>query len=151
MEKIKSFTIDHTILNEGIYFGGANGDVNTYDLRVTKPNTYFMDIAAMHSVEHLFATFARDKYKDHIIYFGPMGCRTGFYLLTRGLTHEEVIKLVNETFAFIAHFDGILPGNTAVECGNYREHDVEGAKTLAKSYLEKINGYTVEELEYPQA
>lgn len=149
MKKIKSFTINHDILNEGIYFGGANGDVDTYDLRVTKPNVYFMDIAAMHSIEHLFATFARDRYKEHIIYFGPMGCRTGFYLLTRGLDPNEVICLINETFRFIADFEGELPGNTSIECGNFREHDVKGAKDIAVKYLKVIDGYTSDRLIYP--
>lgn len=149
MEKIKSFTINHDILNEGIYFGGANGDVDTYDLRITKPNVYFMDIAAMHSIEHLFATFARDKYKEHIIYFGPMGCRTGFYLLTRGLDSCQVITLIRETFEFIANFDGELPGSTSIECGNFREHNVSLAKKIAEKYLRIIADYTVDQLSYP--
>ncbi len=150
MKKIKSFTIDHTILPPGLYYGGSNGDVDTFDLRMKKPNTAFLSIPAMHAIEHLFATYARSQWGDAIIYFGPMGCQTGFYLLTRGLTQAQVIALVRETIAFIAQYDGPIPGAAEAECGNYRNHDLPGARRECEQYLDVIRNWTTELLIYPQ-
>lgn len=152
MERIASFTVNHLILLEGIYLSRVDGDVDTYDLRLCRPNCgNYLDNPAMHTIEHLFATYVRNsEYKEHIIYFGPMGCRTGFYFLVRGIDGATVIKLTKDAFAFIADFDGEIPGTTAIECGNYLEHDLDAAKAVAKEYLAKIANYTVDGLTYAQ-
>ena len=150
MEKIASFTVDHTKLLRGMYISRIDGDVVTYDIRTRKPNVEeVMENGAIHTLEHLFATFVRNsKFKDNIIYFGPMGCRTGFYLLTRDIPANEAISLIYDAFSFMADFEGEIPGTTAIECGNYLEHDLVAAKAEAKSYLPVIENYTVEQLAY---
>ena len=151
MEKIKSFAINHDTLTEGIYLSRVDGDINTYDIRLVKPNQgSFLSTASMHTIEHLFATYARNsEWKDSVIYVGPMGCRTGFYLLMRNtVSHQAVIRLIQESFSFISSFEGEIPGNTAVECGNYLEHDLEDAKNQAKEFLPYIANWTVEQLKY---
>lgn len=151
MEKIASFTIDHDILQRGMYISRKDGDVITYDIRTRRPNIPpFMDNAAMHTVEHLFATFVRNsEFSDNIIYFGPMGCRTGFYFLTRGLSHSDAIKLTKAAFNFIADFEGEIPGATAPECGNYLEHSLEGAKKEALEMKKVLADWSEENLIYP--
>lgn len=152
MNKIASFCINHDVLQEGMYVSRIDGDVTTYDLRFVRPNTPpFMDVAAMHTIEHLVATYVRNsEWSDHIIYFGPMGCRTGFYLLTRDLPHETVIALVQRALAFTAAFEGDIPGASAPECGNWREHDLDGARALCAAQSRVMEGYSVERLTYPQ-
>lgn len=153
MERIASFSIDHRLLREGIYLSRRDGDVDTYDLRMRRPNGGdYLSNPAIHTVEHLFATFVRNsRFKAHILYFGPMGCRTGFYFLVCGMTGEEVISLVQEGFRFISAFSGEIPGASEPECGNYREHDLAAAKADAVRYLACIDGYTPERLCYPTA
>ena len=150
MKRIASFCVDHTTLKPGIYISRVDGDVTTYDLRFCKPNCPpFLENAAIHTMEHLFATFARNsKYEDKVIYFGPMGCRTGFYFLTRDMTHPEVIGLIKEIIGKIAVYNGEIPGTTAVECGNYLEHDLKGAKEAAAQYAQVIAGWTEPQLQY---
>ncbi len=150
MERIASFQINHLTLMPGLYISRIDGDVVTYDLRFVRPNTPpFLEVPAIHTIEHLFATYVRNSaLKDGVIYFGPMGCRTGFYFLTRGLTHEQVIGLVREALAFIAAFEGEIPGATAVECGNYREHDLQLARRYAAEMLPVLENYTVDMLSY---
>ena len=150
MKRIASFEVDHTVLEKGMYISRVDGDVVTYDIRTRKPNVEeVMDNASIHTVEHLFATFVRNsQFTDRIIYFGPMGCRTGFYFLVRDMAHEDAIKLTRDAFAFIASFEGEVPGVSAVECGNYRDHSREGAKKEAEMYLPVINNVTVKSLEY---
>ena len=150
MKKIASFTVNHDTLEKGMYISRVDGDVVTYDIRTRKPNVEeVMDNASIHTVEHLFATFVRNsQFTDRIIYFGPMGCRTGFYFLVRDMAHEDAIKLTRDAFAFIASFEGEVPGVSAVECGNYRDHSLEGAKKEAEMYLPVINKVTVKSLEY---
>ena len=116
MKQIESFRIKHDKLTEGLYLSRIDGDVVTYDLRFVRPNTPpFLEVPAMHTLEHLFATYVRSSaFEDHIVYFGPMGCRTGFYFLTRGMTHEQVITLVQDTLRFIAEFEGDIPGATRI-------------------------------------
>ena len=152
MERIESFCVDHTKINEGIYISRRDGDIVTYDLRMAKPNTPpFLPNAAIHTIEHLFATYVRNsRFSGGIIYFGPMGCRTGFYLLVRDISHEDAISLVQETFKFISEYTGEIPGNTAIECGNYLEHDLETAKRLSAEMSDKLNGYSVTKLQYIQ-
>ncbi len=149
MEKIASFTIDHTILPRGMYVSRVDGDVVTYDIRMRRPNVEeVLTNGSIHTIEHLFATYVRNsKFTDNIIYFGPMGCRTGCYFLTRGMDGQDVINLTREAFRFIAEYEGEIPGVSAVECGNYRDHDLEQAKIDAKEMVEVLTNYT--NLEYP--
>lgn len=150
MERIKSFEVDHTKIDKGMYISRVDADIVTYDIRMVKPNTPpYLDHDGLHTFEHLFATYARNsQVGDRVVYVGPMGCRTGFYLLTRGLSHEDAICLVQDSFQFIAEFTGDIPGATAVECGNYLDHDLAKAKNYAKDMLQVLKGYTPEDLAY---
>lgn len=152
MKTIQSFRINHDTLTPGLYTSRVDGDVVTYDLRFVHPNTPpFLEVAAMHTLEHLFATYVRNSvYEDKIIYFGPMGCRTGFYFLTRGMTEAQVIALTQETLAFIAAFEGAIPGATQRECGNYLEHDLDGARAYAAAQAAVLAAWTPERLDYPE-
>ncbi len=151
MKKIASFTINHDTLEKGMYISRIDGDVVTYDIRMKKPNggDYF-GMSAAHTVEHLFATYARNSaYGDQIVYVGPMGCRTGFYLLVRDtLSHENAIKLVQESMAFVRDFDGEIPGSKKEECGNYLDHDLAGAKALGRDMSAVLQGWTIADLQY---
>ena len=155
MEKIASFTIDHIKLQPGVYVSrkdhiGAEV-ITTFDLRMTSPNEEpVMNTAEVHTIEHLGATFLRNhpEYKDKTVYFGPMGCRTGFYFLVRDMAPETAIRLVRETMAFIADYQGPIPGATEAECGNYREQDLEGARAAARKMLPILKDWTVEKLAY---
>lgn len=151
MKQIESFQINHDTLTEGLYISRTDGDVVTYDLRFVRPNTPpFLETAAMHTIEHLFATYVRSSaFEDHIIYFGPMGCRTGFYFLTRGMSHAEVIALTKETLRFITDYAGEIPGATKIECGNYLEHDLPTAKQYAARQAKMLENWSVEALIYP--
>ena len=150
MKKIASFTVDHTKLCEGIYISRIDGDITTYDLRMRKPNTDdLISNAAMHSLEHMFATLVRNSdWADKVIYFGPMGCQTGFYLLMRSINHSETVELIKETLRGICSYDGEMPGASEIECGNYRNLDLDLAKAEAERYLEKIIDLTENDLEY---
>lgn len=141
MNKIKSFCVDHTKLCEGIYLSRKDGDCNTYDLRFCKPNSgTVLDNGTMHTVEHMLATFTRNsEYADSIVYFGPMGCQTGFYLLVRDCVSEkEVLKLVKESLLKTVEHEGAVFGASEVECGNYRTLCLQSAKTACLEYFEKI-------------
>ncbi len=150
MEKIASFTVDHTKLMRGMYISRIDGDVVTYDIRTRRPNVEeVMENGAIHTLEHLFATFVRNsQFKDNIIYFGPMGCRTGFYFLTTGMTHGDALKLTQDALAFIENFEGDVPGVSAVECGNYRDHDLEGAKKEAADQKEVLKDWSTAKMIY---
>lgn len=150
MERIASFSVNHLILKEGIYLSRIDGDVQTYDIRLRRPNGgNYLENPAIHTVEHLFATFVRNsEYADRIIYFGPMGCRTGFYFLVRNMSGDEVISLVRLAFSFISEYEGEIPGTTAIECGNYLEHDLAAAKRDADDFLNKTANCTAEMLKY---
>ena len=139
MEKIKSFTIDHDIHKVGFYLSSVVNNIYTYDLRFKTPNGGdYMDIAAMHTIEHLFATVVRNStQKRNVVYFGPMGCRTGFYLLMLGCEVLETKALVIDCLKKCLELDEI-PGNSRKECGNYLEHDLIGAKKLLSEYLAEI-------------
>ena len=151
MEKIASFTVNHDKLKKGMYISRIDGDVVTYDIRMKKPNggDYFT-MSAAHTMEHLFATYARNSAQgDKVLYVGPMGCRTGFYLLVRdSLSHENAIALVRESMAFIRDFVGEIPGNKKEECGNYLDHDLAGAKALGKDMAAVLQGWKVSDLQY---
>ena len=150
MERIASFCVDHTRLNKGVYVSRIDGDITTYDIRMRKPNVEkVLDNSALHTIEHLFATYARNcEYKDHVIYFGPMGCRTGCYFLTRNLDDATVLKIIKDAFQFIADFEGEIPGSTAVECGNYRDHNLELAKEEAVKMVKTLKPLTVNDMKY---
>lgn len=150
MEKIASFQVDHTKFGVGMYISRIDGDIVTYDVRMVKPNGgVYISNPSLHTIEHLFATFARNsRFGSNIVYVGPMGCRTGFYLLTRGISHEDAIALVKEAYAFIASYNDEIPGCTEVECGNYLEHDLESAKKDVLPLLKKLENYTVDMLDY---
>ena len=156
MEKIASFTVDHIKLRPGIYVSridriGAE-TVTTFDLRLTAPNLEpVMNTAEVHTIEHLAATFLRNhpQWKDRVIYFGPMGCRTGFYLILAGaLTSKDVLPLVKECFAFIANFTGDVPGASAKDCGNYLDMNLPMANYRGKRYLDVLENITPDRLSY---
>lgn len=151
MKTIASFTVDHDRLEKGMYVSRVDGDVITYDIRMVKPNGgVYLPSPAMHTFEHLFATYVRNSaYSDQIIYVGPMGCRTGFYFLTRdAVSGEQAIALVRECFAFIAAFEGKIPGSERKECGNYLEHDLPGAKAVAEDMCQVLEHWTEPMLQY---
>ncbi len=152
MERIASFEIDHDLLQPGMYLSRTDGDVVTYDIRFVRPNTPpFLPNGAMHTIEHLVATYVRNSpWKEHIIYFGPMGCRTGFYFLTRGLEHEVAIRLMAEALAFTAAYEGAVPGVSAAECGNWLEHDLPEARRWASAMAAVLENYSREQLIYPK-
>lgn len=151
MKTIASFTVDHDKLEKGMYVSRVDGDVITYDIRMVKPNCgVYIPGPALHTFEHLFATYVRNsEYSDQIIYVGPMGCRTGFYFLTRdSMSGEQAIALVRECFAFIAAFEGKIPGSERKECGNYLEHDLPGAKAVAADMCQVLEHWTEPMLQY---
>ncbi|MBQ7095644.1 MAG: S-ribosylhomocysteine lyase [Clostridia bacterium] len=151
MKTIASFTVDHNKLEKGMYISRVDGDVVTYDIRMRKPNGGdYLQNGAMHTFEHLFATFARNSaFENQVVYVGPMGCRTGFYLLLRDtVSHKDAIELVKDSFAFAAHFEGAIPGVGKKECGNYLEHDLEGAKKDAADMAEVLKDWKEENLYY---
>ena len=152
MEKIASFTVDHTVLLPGMYLSRRDGNVATFDLRFKKPNTGdLLSNAEMHSVEHVIATFLRNsEKKDSVIYFGPMGCQTGFYFLfdEKTLSCAEAIALLKDVFSKAAAFDGPMPGMSEIECGNYRNLDIALAKSCCAFYAGVIAGWTEEKLKY---
>ena len=155
MKKIPSFTIDHIRLLRGIYVSRkdeVNGEViTTFDIRMKEPNREpALGQGALHTIEHLAATFLRnhEEFGSRIVYFGPMGCRTGFYLLTRGLTPAEALSLTVESFRFMAAFEGDVPGASEVECGNYRDMDLPAAKAEAAAMLPVLEALTAEDLHY---
>lgn len=159
MEKITSFTIDHIKLQPGIYVSRKDTigteTITTFDLRMTSPNEEpVMNTAEVHTIEHLAATFLRNhtNYKEKIIYFGPMGCRTGFYLLLAGsYSSSDIVPLMIELFEFIRDFKGDVPGACAKDCGNYLDMNLPMANYLAKKYLEQVLYHISEnQLIYPQ-
>ena len=151
MKRIASFTVNHDKLKKGMYISRIDGDVITYDIRMKKPNGgSYLGNGELHTFEHLFATYARNgEYADQVIYVGPMGCRTGFYLLLRDtVSKEDAIYLVKESFAFISEFEGEIPGCKRIECGNYLEHDLDGARKTAADMLSVLKDWTKEKLQY---
>lgn len=157
METIKSFTVDHKRLLPGVYVSRKDSTghdvVTTFDIRMTRPNFEpVMNTAEIHTLEHLGATFLRnhEEWGDKIIYFGPMGCRTGFYLLLAGdYESEDIISLLREMFEFVCHFEGEIPGAAPEACGNYLDQNLPMAKYLAEKYLEHVlTGITPDHLKY---
>ena len=145
IQRITSFTINHDVLLPGLYVSRIDGDVTTYDMRHRRPNTGdLMDNATMHSLEHMFATFVRNgALSDKVVYFGPMGCQTGFYLLVRDADNETVLSLVRDTMQNILDYEGPVFGASARECGNYINLDLSLAKAEAKRYLDELSARPV--------
>jgi len=158
MERIASFQVDHIRLNRGIYVSRIdeiNGNyLTSFDIRMKLPNREpVINIAELHTMEHLGATFLRNHsvWKEKIVYFGPMGCRTGFYLILKGkLESKDIVELMKELYKFMAEFKGDIPGATAVECGNYLDQNLPMANYEAKKYLEEtLQNLGEENLNYP--
>ncbi len=159
MEKITSFTIDHIRLKPGIYVSrkdpAGSETVTTFDIRMTSPNDEpVMNTAEVHTIEHLGATFLRNHpvYKDRVLYFGPMGCRTGFYLLLVGdYTSEDILPLIREMYEFIRDFRGEVPGASPRDCGNYLDMNLGMANYLAQRFLDEVlTDITPDRLNYPE-
>lgn len=159
MEKIASFTINHLKLLPGIYVSRKDhvGDmvVTTFDIRMTRPNFEpVMDTAPVHAIEHLGATFLRnnEEYKDRVLYFGPMGCRTGFYLLLAGdYESKDIVPLIAQMFAFIRDYEGEIPGASAKDCGNYLDMNLNMAKYMAEKFQKEVlDGIDGSRLVYPE-
>ena len=159
MERIASFQVDHIRLNRGIYVSRIdeiNGNyLTSFDIRMKLPNREpVINIAELHTMEHLGATFLRNHtvWKEKIVYFGPMGCRTGFYLILKGkLESKDIVELMKELYKFMAEFKGNIPGATAIECGNYLDQNLPMANYEAKKYLEEtLQNLGEENLNYPK-
>ena len=151
IKKIASFEADHRFITPGIYVSRTDGDITTYDLRTRKPNCGdYMDNRTMHSVEHLFATYVRNsEIAENVVYFGPMGCQTGFYLLVRNADNETVRWVVLETLKKIASHTGEMFGNSEIECGNFRNLSVEDAQRDCARFLEDLKNDR-NNFEYPK-
>ena len=158
MEKITSFTIDHIKLQPGLYVSRkdkvGSETVTTFDLRFTSPNEEpVMNTAEMHTIEHLAATYLRNEknWQDKVLYFGPMGCRTGFYLLLAGdYSSGDVLPLVTDCFRFVADFEGEVPGASARDCGNYLDMNLPMAKYWGAKYAALLENITPDRLTYPE-
>lgn len=158
MKKIPSFTIDHNQLLPGIYVSRkdnvGNDVVTTFDIRMKAPNREpALHPGALHTIEHLAATYLRnnEEWQDRIVYWGPMGCLTGNYLLMKGdMKSEEIVKLMKDTFEFVANYDGVVPGTEPQDCGNYLLHDLPMARYEAKQYLKVLKNIKPENLNYPE-
>lgn len=151
MNKIASFTVNHDTLEPGIYISRIDGDTVTYDLRMKKPNNGdYITPKSLHTIEHLLATYVRNSsISAYVIYAGPMGCRTGFYLILRdSISKEGVLSLVTEAFEFIAEFSGEIPGSQRQECGNYLEHDLAASKKDAAEYVSVLHKITINDFNY---
>lgn len=158
MKPIASFTINHLTLLPGVYVSRkdqvGNSVVTTFDLRITRPNAEpVMNTAEVHTIEHLAATFLRNhkEFGSRIVYFGPMGCRTGFYLLLAGdYTASDILPLLRELFAFIRDYNGEIPGASAIACGNYLDMNLPMANYYGKRYLELLEHITDAQMKYPE-
>lgn len=161
MEKIESFQVNHELLKRGIYvsrkdYDNETGNIvaTTFDIRMKEPNREpVINIAELHTIEHLGATFLRNHpiYKKETIYFGPMGCRTGFYVIFKGdLTSKDIVNIMKEMYEFMANFEGEVPGADALSCGNYLDQNLPMAKYESKKFLDEVlNHLTEENLNYP--
>ena len=152
MEKITSFTVDHDKITEGIYISRIDGDITTYDIRTRKPNCGdFMDNATMHTFEHLFATYIRNSsLKNDVIYFGPMGCQTGFYLLVRNADNDTVVAEIKNVLEKIVSHTGQVFGASQKECGNYKSLDLKSAQSEAERFITALSRYDKITLKYPE-
>ena len=151
MQRITSFEVDHTKIVEGVYISRIDGDITTFDMRTRKPNCGdYMDNITMHTFEHMFATFVRNsEISADVIYFGPMGCQTGFYLLVRNANNLQIINIIRDILGKIINHTGEVFGASEIECGNYRSLDLLSAQAEARRYLEKIKNIREQDLTYP--
>ena len=152
LKKIASFTVNHDILVPGLYLSRVDGNDITYDLRLKTPNQGdYLENSALHTLEHLIATYLRSsRFSDDVVYFGPMGCRTGFNMILRDTIEAlEAIALTREAFQFAADYEGEIPGARRRECGNYLEHDLSGAREEAARYVQVLTFWQPENLAYP--
>ena len=154
---VTSFGINHDILLRGIYVSRkdevGNGVVTSFDIRMKEPNREMvMDTSVMHTLEHLMAVFFRSHsyWADKTVYIGPMGCRTGFYFLTSGLDDQTVLQIIKDGMTFVKDYEGEIPGTGKAECGNYLEHDLEGAKQNARDILSVLENWNVDMLKYKE-
>ena len=145
MRRIASFSVNHDKISEGMYISRIDGDITTFDLRMRKPNMGdYIDNLTIHSLEHMFATYVRNsEIGANVIYFGPMGCQTGFYLLTRDTENGVVLSAVKNVLEKIINHDGEMFGNTREECGNYRNLNLDAAKLESQRYLDVLNSKEV--------
>ena len=153
MKTIKSFEVNHDKLTKGMYVSRIDGACITYDIGMVTPNGgIYLENDGLHTFEHLFATYVRNSsFSDQIIYVGPMGCRTGFYFITRDtVSRQQALDLVRQTCAFILDFSGEIPGSKRWECGNYLDHSLPKAKVYAEDLQKVLNGWTTEQMEYQQ-
>ena len=150
MKKIASFTVDHRIITPGVYISRVDDDITTYDLRFTRPNVgQYLENAAIHTLEHLLATYIRNSsIADDVIYLGPMGCRTGFYLLLRNANNDTLLPFLTDIFTQVANHKGEVFGVSEIECGNCAEHDTDGAIAAAVSFLDVLKNCN-KDLRYP--
>ena len=150
-KKIASFTVDHRYITPGIYLSRVDGDITTLDLRFCRPNCgVYLDNVTMHTIEHLFATYVRSsEIGEQVIYFGPMGCRTGFYLLVRDCDLATIAATVRSILGLILSHEGEVFGASEIECGNYKELDLASAKKAAGEYLEQLEKQTDSDFSYP--
>ena len=150
LTRIASFSVNHDYIVPGIYVSRIDGDITTYDLRTRRPNEGdYMDNLTMHSVEHMLATLLRSsEIKDKIIYFGPMGCQTGFYLLVRNADNEETYRVLLKALSDTVAFTGDMPGESREECGNYENLSLEAAKDECEYYLSQLKS-NPKRFEYP--
>jgi len=151
MKTIASFTVDHDVIVPGVYVSRIDGDITTYDLRTRRPNCGdLMDNSTMHTCEHMLATYIRNsRLADSIIYFGPMGCQTGFYLLVRNAVHAEVLDVLREALRQVIDHDGPVFGASRKECGNCASLDLGKAKDECARYLDVVRRWTDRDLCYP--
>ena len=154
LTRIASFSVNHDYITEGIYVSRIDGDITTYDMRTRVPNNEcddYMSNLTMHSLEHLFATYVRNsEIGPRVIYFGPMGCQTGFYLLVRNADNGETLAVVKDVLGKIIEHSSDMPGAKREECGNYKNLDLESAKTEARRYLAALESKTCD-FKYPEA
>ncbi|MBQ9516994.1 MAG: S-ribosylhomocysteine lyase [Eubacterium sp.] len=146
-----SFHTDHEVLKKGVYISKIDDDITTYDIRMKEPNRGdYLTNSAMHTIEHIVKEYVKNtEFGENIVYFGPMGSRTGFYLLTRSLTDKYTIQLIKDAFQHVADFWGRIPNASPKECGNCLEHNLPQAKEESKEFLEVIKDWTKEDMEYP--
>lgn len=153
MEKIASFCINHDTLTPGIYTSRIDfGDIVTYDIRYHSPNAgRYLSPEEAHTIEHIFATWVRSSdIGNQVVYFGPMGCLTGFYLILKGVAPAEAIAAISEGMRFVCDYEGEIPGALKAECGNYLLHDLKSAKKAAVAFCDVITGWSEERLVYPK-
>ena len=152
MNRIKSFEINHKLLVPGFYLSRVDGDVETFDIRIFQPNNGdYMTTGGAHALEHILATLLRNKCPGNVIYVGPMGCRTGFYCLFRGLSHEKIFFLLKDAFNTVVYWNESIPGASAEECGNYLDMDLLDARQYGYLAWNLFNkSFKEEDLKYPE-